>query len=372
MFFTSESVSPGHPDKIADQISDAILDQAISQDPKARVAVECMVKEGLIILAGEMTTSSWVDPQEVARSVIKDIGYVDPQMGFDYRACGVLSVISQQSNDIASGIKYQKSTHSIGAGDQGLMFGYACNQTEQMMPAPILYSHQLMMKYHGLRKDNPLLWPDAKCQVTVEYDSDRALRISDIVFSAQHAAEYKLSELRDYIKNQIILPSFSPSLIKDARMLINPAGQFVQGGPQVDCGLTGRKIIVDSYGGYARHGGGCFSGKDPSKVDRSAAYLARFIAKNIVAAKLANECEVQLSYAIGHAQPISIYVNTFGTGVRPEKELEKIIADKIDLTPSGIINRFDLNRPIYQKTATFGHFGREGFPWEKIEEGIFE
>ena len=371
MLFTSESVSPGHPDKIADQISDAVLDQALTVDQDARVAVECLVKEGLVVLAGEMTTSGWVDAQQIARDVIKSIGYNHPDMGFDYRSCGVLSVISQQSSDIANGISYQDNYGSIGAGDQGLMFGFACNETPNLMPAPIMYAHQLMRAYVALRIEHETLWPDAKCQVTCEYENGRVIAITDVVFSAQHAPVLALDELRDKLQRLIrdVLPH---DLLDNVRLLINPAGLFIQGGPMADCGLTGRKIIVDTYGGYARHGGGAFSGKDPSKVDRSAAYMARYIAKNIVASEYAQKCEVQIAYAIGYPEPVSLYVNT-GTGdERLEKKLEQMIRQSIDLTPSGIIRRFDMLKPIYRETANFGHFGNETFPWEKVEENLLK
>ena len=371
MLFTSESVSPGHPDKVADQISDAILDLALAEDSNAKVAVECLVKEGLVVLAGEMSTTGWVDAQQAARQVIQDIGYIDANMGFDYRACGVLSVISQQSSDIANGISFQADENSIGAGDQGLMFGYACRETEHLMPAPIYFSHLLMQHYVTLRKSHPELWPDAKAQVTVEYRAGKVIGIRDVVVSCQHAHQMALDDLRVLIETQLIRQVLPESYLKNTRFLINPAGRFVEGGPQADCGLTGRKIIVDTYGGYARHGGGCFSGKDPSKVDRSAAYMARFLAKNVVAHGLAERCEVQLAYAIGFAKPVSLYVNTFTNDEAKDQKIEKKILSTIDLSPSGIIERFDLKRPIYRPSATFGHFGRPEFPWEQILETGF-
>ncbi|MBM4211701.1 MAG: methionine adenosyltransferase [Gammaproteobacteria bacterium] len=371
MLFTSESVSPGHPDKVADQISDAILDLALAEDFNAKVAVECLVKEGLVVLAGEMTTSGWVDVQQAARQVIQDVGYVDPNMGFDYRACGVLSVISQQSKDIANGTAYQESEKSIGAGDQGLMFGYACLETEHYMPAPIYFSHLLMQHYVMLRQSHSQLWPDAKAQVTVEYHKGKITGIHDVVVSCQHRHDVELDELRALIERELIRKVLPAEYLQNTRFLINPAGRFVEGGPQADCGLTGRKIIVDTYGGYARHGGGCFSGKDPSKVDRSAAYMARFLAKNIVAHGLAERCEVQLAYAIGFAKPVSLFVNTFSGDEAQDQKIEQKILSTIDLTPSGIIDRFELRRPIYRPTATFGHFGRPEFPWEQVSDSVF-
>lgn len=369
--FTSESVSEGHPDKIADQISDAVLDAILAQDPKARVACEVFVKTGMIMVGGEITTTAWVDVEAISRQVVKDIGYNSSQMGFDWESCAILSAIGKQSPDIARGVDNQIS-QQLGAGDQGLMFGYATKETDVYMPAPIAYAHRLMQKQAKVRKDRILPWlrPDAKCQLTMRYDEHHnPVSIDTVVFSTQHAPEISHQDLIEAVREEIIKPTLPEDwLLPTTRYLINPTGRFVIGGPLGDCGLTGRKIIVDTYGGAARHGGGCFSGKDPSKVDRSAAYAARHVAKNIVAAGLAERCELQLSYAIGVAEPTSIFVETFGTGKLPHAELIKLIYDNFDLTPQGIINYHELLRPIYRQTAVYGHFGRDAFPWERLDK----
>jgi S-adenosylmethionine synthetase len=368
--FTSESVSEGHPDKMADQISDAILDAILEQDRFARVACEVMVKTGMVIVGGEITTSAYVDVEEITRNVVKDIGYNSSQLGFDWKSCAVLCAIGKQSPDIAQGVD-NKKTKTLGAGDQGLMFGYATRETEVLMPAPIAYSHRLMEKHAELRKSEALSWlrPDAKCQLTFRYEQGAPVEVDTVVFSTQHAPEIAQDDLIEAVKEEIIkavLPAHW--LTPRTRYFINPTGRFVIGGPLGDCGLTGRKIIVDTYGGMARHGGGCFSGKDPSKVDRSAAYAARHVAKNIVAAGLADKCELQVSYAIGVAEPTSIYVDTFGTGHLGNHEIIELIQAHFDLTPQGIIDHHDLLRPIYRQTATYGHYGREEFPWERLDK----
>ncbi|MBA4697391.1 MAG: methionine adenosyltransferase [Legionella sp.] len=368
--FTSESVSEGHPDKIADQISDAILDAIIANDPKARVACETLVKTGMVLVGGEITTNTWVDVDAIARQVIKEIGYNSSEMGFDWSSCAVLNAIGKQSPDIARGVD-NLETQVLGAGDQGLMFGYASRETEWYMPAPIAYAHRLMEKQAQLRKMNKLPWlrPDAKCQLTVRYEQGKPIGIDTVVFSTQHAPEIAHADLVEAVREEIIRDVLPEEwLTADTRYYINPTGRFVIGGPLGDCGLTGRKIIVDTYGGVARHGGGCFSGKDPSKVDRSAAYAARHIAKNLVAAGIAEECEVQLAYAIGIAEPTAISVNTFGTSQLPESEIIDMIYTHFSLTPQGIIDHHDLLRPIYLKTATYGHYGRPNFPWERLDK----
>ncbi|HAT7071280.1 TPA: methionine adenosyltransferase [Legionella pneumophila] len=368
--FTSESVSEGHPDKIADQISDAILDAILAQDPKARVACEVLVKTGMVLVGGEITTKAWVDVEEITRHVIKDIGYNSSQMGFDWESCAVLSAIGKQSPDIAQGVDNQQ-TKTLGAGDQGLMFGYASRETDVFMPAPIAYAHRLMEKLAKARKSGQLPWlrPDAKCQLTLKYEQGIPVEVDTVVFSTQHSPDIEHKDLVEAIREEII-KSVLPAewLNNKTRYFINPTGRFVIGGPLGDCGLTGRKIIVDTYGGMARHGGGCFSGKDPSKVDRSAAYAARHVAKNIVAAGLADKCELQISYAIGVAEPTSIFVDTFGTGRLKNSEIIDLIHTHFDLTPQGIINQHDLLRPIYRQTATYGHYGRENFPWERLDK----
>ncbi|MDR1074797.1 MAG: methionine adenosyltransferase [Xanthomonadaceae bacterium] len=365
--FTSESVSEGHPDKIADQISDAVLDAILAQDKRARVACETLVKTGVAIIAGEVTTSAWVDIEALARKVINDIGYTNSEVGFDGHTCGILNLIGKQSPDIAAGVdgtsKKQKKPEEQGAGDQGLMFGYACNETSELMPAPIHYSHRLVEQQAKVRKNGRLGWlrPDAKSQVTLRYDGNRIIGLDAVVLSTQHDPGIKQKDLieavHEYILKPVLPKKWLESLPKN-KIHINPTGIFVIGGPVGDCGLTGRKIIVDSYGGMARHGGGAFSGKDPSKVDRSAAYAARYVAKNVVAAGLADKCEVQVSYAIGVAEPTSISVTTFGTGRIPDGQIEKLIRKHFDLRPYGIIKMLDLVHPIYQRTASYGHFGR--------------
>lgn len=368
--FTSESVSEGHPDKIADQISDAVLDAILTKDPHARVACETMVKTGMVLVGGEITTSAWVDVEDIARQVIKDIGYNSSEMGFDWASCAVLSAIGKQSPDIARGVDNQQ-TKILGAGDQGLMFGYASRETDVFMPAPIAYSHRLMEKQAQMRKDNKLSWlrPDAKCQLTLRYDQGKPVAIDTIVFSTQHSPDISHEDLCEAVREEIIKPVLPKDwLLSDTRYFINPTGRFVIGGPLGDCGLTGRKIIVDTYGGMARHGGGCFSGKDPSKVDRSAAYAARHVAKNLVAAGIADKCEIQVSYAIGIAEPTSISIDTYGTGRLPEDEIIQLIHKNFDLTPQGIIDHHDLLRPIYRQTAAYGHYGRENLPWERLDK----
>lgn len=368
--FTSESVSEGHPDKIADQISDAILDAILMQDPAARVACEVFVKTGMVLVGGEITTKAWVDVEAITREVIKDIGYNSSQMGFDWESCAVLSAIGKQSPDIAQGVD-NETTKILGAGDQGIMFGYASRETDVYMPAPIAYAHRLMEKQASMRKSGALPWlrPDAKCQLTLKYEQGMPVEVDTVVFSTQHAADIDQQELIASVREEIIKTTLPTDWLTDnTRYFINPTGRFVIGGPLGDCGLTGRKIIVDTYGGTARHGGGCFSGKDPSKVDRSAAYAARHVAKNIVAAGIADKCELQISYAIGVAEPTSIFVETFGTGRLKNSEIIELIHTHFDLTPQGIIEHHDLLRPIYRETATYGHYGREQFPWERLDK----
>lgn len=368
--FTSESVSEGHPDKIADQISDAILDAILTQDSRARVACEVFVKTGMVLVGGEITTEAWVDVEAVTRQVVKEIGYNSSQMGFDWESCAVLSAIGKQSPDIARGVD-NELTKVLGAGDQGLMFGYASRETEVYMPAPITYAHRLMEKQASLRKSGILPWlrPDAKSQVTLRYDHGIPVEVDTVVISTQHSEEVSHKDLTEAVREEIIKTTLPAEWLTDkTRYFINPTGRFVIGGPLGDCGLTGRKIIVDTYGGMARHGGGCFSGKDPSKVDRSAAYAARYVAKNIVAAGIADKCELQISYAIGISEPTSIFVETFGTGLLKNNEIIELIRDHFDLTPQGIIEHHNLLRPIYKETATYGHYGREQFPWERIDK----
>ena len=370
--FTSESVSEGHPDKIADQISDAVLDAIITQDKHARVAVETLVKTGVAIVAGEVTTTAWVDLEQIVRDVITDIGYTSSDVGFDGATCGVMNIIGKQSPDINQGVDRAKPEDQ-GAGDQGLMFGYAVNETPQLMPLPIWLSHRLMERQAQLRKDGRLSWlrPDAKSQVTVKYVDGKPDSIDTVVVSTQHAPEMELQAIREAVIEEIIKPMLPKELIKgEIKYLVNPTGRFVVGGPQGDCGLTGRKIIVDTYGGAAPHGGGAFSGKDPSKVDRSAAYAARYVAKNIVAAGLADKCMVQISYAIGVARPTSIMVETYGTGKVSDATLTVLVNEHFDLRPKGIVKMLDLLRPIYTKTAAYGHFGRDEpeFTWESTDK----
>lgn len=370
--FTSESVSEGHPDKVADQLSDAVLDALLENDPGARVACETMVKTGMVILAGEITTKAWVDVEALVRSVVKDIGYDDPAVGFDWQSCAVMNLIGKQSPDIAMGVD-ESEAHEQGAGDQGLMFGYASNETEVLMPAPITYAHLLMRRQAEVRKNGTLPWlrPDAKSQVSFRYQDNKPVAIDAVVLSTQHSQDIASKQLHEAVMDEIILPVLpSQWLHKDTKYFINPTGQFIIGGPVGDCGLTGRKIIVDTYGGMARHGGGAFSGKDPSKVDRSAAYMCRYVAKNIVAAGLAERCEIQVSYAIGVAEPTSISINTFGTGMVSEDRMVQIVREHFDLRPKGLIAMLDLLRPIYRQTAAYGHFGRteEAFSWEKTDK----
>ncbi len=372
--FTSESVSEGHPDKLADQISDSILDAILSQDPTARVAAETLANTGLIVLAGEITTTANVDYIKVARDTIKRIGYDNTDFGIDYKGCAVLVAYDKQSPDIAQGVdKAEDDPLDQGAGDQGLMFGYACNETPQLMPLPIWLSHRIMERQSQLRKDGRLPWlrPDAKSQVTIRYQDGKPVAIDTVVVSTQHAPEMELKAIREAVIEEIIQPILPKELIKgDIKFLVNPTGRFVIGGPQGDCGLTGRKIIVDTYGGAAPHGGGAFSGKDPSKVDRSAAYAGRYVAKNIVAAGLAERCLVQISYAIGVAQPTSIMLETYGTSKVSNERLIQLVREHFDLRPKGIVNMLNLLRPIYSKTAAYGHFGRDEpeFSWEATDK----
>jgi len=370
--FTSESVSEGHPDKVADQISDAVLDALLAQDPRSRVACETLVKTGMVVLAGEITTNAWVDLEALVRKVVCDIGYDHGDIGFDGQSCAVLNAIGKQSADIAMGVD-EAADHEQGAGDQGLMFGYASNETDVLMPAPITYSHLLVKRQAEVRKNKTLPWlrPDAKSQITFRYENHKPVAIDAVVLSTQHSPEINAKSLHEAVMDEIILPVLPKEwLHKDTKYFINPTGQFIIGGPVGDCGLTGRKIIVDTYGGMARHGGGAFSGKDPSKVDRSAAYMARYVAKNIVAAGLAERCEIQVSYAIGVAEPTSISVETFGTSKLSEDKLVKIIREHFDLRPKGLIAMLDLLKPIYQTTAAYGHFGRteSSFSWEKTDK----
>lgn len=368
--FTSESVSEGHPDKIADQISDAVLDEILKQDPKARVACETYVKTGMALVGGEITTSAWVDIENLTRQVIADIGYNHSDMGFDAHSCAVLNAIGKQSPDINQGVDRANPLEQ-GAGDQGIMFGYATNETDVLMPAPITYAHRLMEQQAKVRKSGKLDWlrPDAKSQLTFIYEDNKIKGIDAVVLSTQHAEQVDQKTVFEGVMEEIIKPILpSEWLSQNTKYFINPTGRFVIGGPMGDCGLTGRKIIVDTYGGAARHGGGAFSGKDPSKVDRSAAYAARYVAKNIVAAGLADRCEIQLSYAIGVAEPTSIMVETFGTGKVSNEVLVRLVREHFDLRPYGLIQMLDLIRPIYRETAAYGHFGREHFPWEKTDK----
>ena len=370
--FTSESVSEGHPDKICDQISDAVLDAAIKGDSKSRVACETLCKTGFVVVAGEITTRSQIDFAAVARQVIKDIGYTGSDMGFDWETCGVLTAIEPQSPDISQGVSEGTGLHKEqGAGDQGLMFGYACDETPELMPAPIMYSHALMQRLAKVRKSKKVdfLRPDSKSQVTVEYENDKPKRIETVVISTQHSPSVKHKQLREAVMELCIKKTLPKKLLDSkTKYFINPTGRFVIGGPHGDAGLTGRKIIVDTYGGMGRHGGGAFSGKDPSKVDRSACYYARYVAKNIVAAGLASRAEVQVAYAIGVAKPVGVYVNTFGTGKMDDAKLQKYIASKFDFRPKALIAELKLLRPIYTKTAAYGHFGRTEFSWERTDK----
>lgn len=368
--FTSESVSEGHPDKIADQISDAVLDEILKQDLEAHVACETFVKTGMVLVGGEITTSAWVDIENLVRNVVCDIGYNHSDIGFDANSCAVLNAIGKQSPDINQGV-VKADPKEQGAGDQGLMFGFACNETDVFMPAPITYAHRLMEKQAEVRKNGTLPWlrPDAKSQVTFIYDNNGNIEgIDTIVLSTQHSPDVSNKDIHEGVTEEIIKKVIPEKWITNkTKFFINPTGRFVIGGPMGDCGLTGRKIIVDTYGGYARHGGGAFSGKDPSKVDRSAAYAARYVAKNIVAAGLADKCEIQVSYAIGVAEPVSVSIDTFGTGKYSEEKLVDIVKENFDLRPYGLIEMLNLKRPIYQKTAAYGHFGRSEFPWEQLD-----
>lgn len=370
--FTSESVSEGHPDKIADQISDAILDAMLQQDRAARVACETLVKTGMVLVGGEVTTKAWVDIEQIVRNVVRDIGYNSSEMGFDWESCAVMSAIGKQSPDIAQGVD-RTINENQGAGDQGLMFGYATNETAVLMPAPIYYAHELVKRQAELRKEDVLAWlrPDAKSQITFRYVNNKPVGIDAVVLSTQHHPDIEQNMLIEAVIEEIIKPTLPEEWVdKNTKYYVNPTGRFVIGGPLGDCGLTGRKIIVDTYGGMARHGGGCFSGKDPSKVDRSAAYACRYVAKNIVAAGIADRCEIQISYAIGVAEPISIFVDTFGTGKIPDHEIIKLIREHFDLRPYGIIKMLDLLQPVYRQTASYGHFGREDIhvSWEKTDK----
>ncbi|RLB73822.1 MAG: methionine adenosyltransferase [Deltaproteobacteria bacterium] len=368
--FTSESVGEGHPDKVADQISDAVLDAILEQDPKARVACETLVTTGMAVIAGEITTTAYADLPAIVRQTIKEIGYNDSAIGFDYKTCAVLTSIDQQSPDISQGVSEGEGLFTEqGAGDQGLMFGFACNETPELMPMPITFAHRLTQKLATVRKQGTLnfLRPDSKSQVSIQYIDDKPTRIDTVVISTQHNPEVLYDDLQEAIIEEVIKPILPLDLLDNkTRYLINPTGRFVVGGPMGDCGLTGRKIIVDTYGGQGSHGGGAFSGKDPSKVDRSASYMARYVAKNIVAAGLARKCEVQLAYAIGVAEPVSVMINSYGTGKIPSNQIAKIVQDEFDMRPAAIIQQLDLLRPIYRKTAAYGHFGRElpEFTWE--------
>ena len=367
--FTSESVSEGHPDKIADQISDAVLDAILTEDPMARVACETFVKTGMVLVGGEINTHAWVDIEKITRDTVRDIGYVSSDMGFDADSCAVLNAIGKQSDDINQGVD-RGSREEQGAGDQGLMFGYACNETQELMPAPIMFSHKLVRKQAEVRKSGKLDWlrPDAKSQVTFVYENGQPIGIDAVVLSTQHSDNIDTPSLREAVMEEIIKPVLPEQWITPATQFhINPTGRFVIGGPVGDCGLTGRKIIVDTYGGMARHGGGAFSGKDPSKVDRSAAYAGRYVAKNIVAAGLADKCEIQVSYAIGVVEPTSISINTFGTGKVSDDVITRLVREHFDLRPYGLIQMLDLERPIYLPTAAYGHFGHEAYPWEKTD-----
>ncbi|HIJ79003.1 MAG: methionine adenosyltransferase [Desulfobulbaceae bacterium] len=372
--FTSESVSEGHPDKVADQISDAVLDAILTQDKKSRVACETMVTTGMAIIAGEITTSAWVDMPQVVRETIKEIGYNSSDMGFDWQSCAVLTSIDKQSADIAVGVDEGTGLDlDQGAGDQGLMFGYACDQTKVLMPMPIIYAHRLTMRQAEVRKAGILPWlrPDAKSQVTIEYENKKPKRVEAVVLSTQHTPDVSYEDLKEGVMEEIIKPILPANMVdKDTKYFINPTGRFVIGGPVGDCGVTGRKIIVDTYGGMGSHGGGAFSGKDPSKVDRSSSYMGRYVAKNIVAAGIATEVEVQVAYAIGISKPVSINVNTFGTGRISDERVKQLIEQVFDLRPKAIVEQLDLLRPIYKKTAAYGHFGRElpEFTWEKTDK----
>jgi S-adenosylmethionine synthetase len=369
--FTSESVGEGHPDKVCDQISDAVLDDALRQDKDSHVACEAFTTTGMVLVGGEITTTGYIDLQNIVRGVLKSIGYDNPDYGIDYQSCSVISTIQKQSPDIAQGVNGTGLHHEMGAGDQGMMFGYACSETPSLMPAPITLAHQIMFTASQVRKSGvlPFLRPDGKCQVTVQYSGDKPVRVTTVVLSHQHSEEVTYKELQESLIETVIKKAIPASLLDNKTIYhINPTGRFVIGGPHGDTGLTGRKIIVDTYGGMARHGGGAFSGKDPTKVDRSASYMARYIAKNIVASGACTRCEVQIAYAIGIAKPVSLYVSTFGTGKVPDGKIEKAVNDLFDLTPRGIIQTLDLQRPVFKETAAYGHFGRDGFTWEKTDK----
>ena len=372
--FTSESVGEGHPDKVADQISDSVLDAILAEDPKGRVACETLVSTGLVVISGEITTKAHINYREIAQEAVRRIGYDNSEIGFDYKSCAILTAINRQSPDIAQGVNEGQGLDlDQGAGDQGLMFGYACNETPSLMPLPIYYAHRLMQRQAEVRKDGRLPWlrPDAKSQLSVHYVDGKPVSIDTVVISTQHDPDVSHAQISDAVIEEIIAPVLPKELLSDkTRYLVNPTGRFVVGGPHGDCGLTGRKIIVDTYGGMARHGGGAFSGKDPSKVDRSAAYAARYVAKNVVAAGLADRCEVQIAYAIGVAKPVSLMVETFGTGKIADEKIVELIGHHFDLRPKGIIQTLNLLRPIYTKTAAYGHFGREEpeFTWEAIDK----
>lgn len=365
-FFTSESVTEGHPDKICDRVSDAVLDAILAQDRNARVACETVVTTGLMMVMGEITTTAHIDIQAIARGAVEEIGYDRAKYGFDCHTCGVITALDKQSPDIALGVDRD------GAGDQGMMFGFACDETDELMPMPIYYAHKLAMRLTRVRKDGimPYLRPDGKTQVTVEYEDDKPVRIDTIVVSSQHDPDVTQEQIHNEIIENVVKPVIPQELIKDTKYFINPTGKFVVGGPQGDSGLTGRKIIVDTYGGYAAHGGGSFSGKDPTKVDRSACYAARYVAKNIVAAGLARKCQIELAYAIGVAEPVSVLIDTYGTETIPVKEIEKRVKREFDLTPAAIIKALDLRRPIYKQVSSYGHFGRNDLdlPWEKTDK----
>jgi S-adenosylmethionine synthetase len=372
--FTSESVGEGHPDKLCDQVSDAVLDACLADDPESHVACECFATTGMILVGGEITTSTYVDIQQLARDVVRDIGYTNPDYGIDYESMAVLNSIHAQSPDINQGVVgkgLKEFEGRQGAGDQGLMFGFACSETPELMPAPLMYAHKLLLRAALLRKAKEIPWlrPDAKSQVTLEYEGHKPIRIDTVVVSHQHDPEISYETIRETVIEEIIRPILEPTglLSKDTKFFINPTGRFVIGGPAGDTGLTGRKIIVDSYGGMGRHGGGAFSGKDPSKVDRSAAYVARYVAKNIVAAGLAERCELQLAYAIGVPDPVSVMVDSFGTGKAPDKRIAEAVRRVFALDPAGIIASLDLKKPVYRKTAAYGHFGRDGFTWENTD-----
>ena len=369
--FTSESVGEGHPDKVCDQVSDAVLDEAIRQDPTSHVACESFATTGMVLVGGEITTTGYIDLPQVVRGVLKAIGYTDPSYGIDYESCSVVSTIQRQSPDIAQGVNGTGLHHELGAGDQGMMFGYACNETPSLMPAPISLAHKIMQIAAKARKDGVLsfLRPDGKCQVSVQYVNGKPARVATVVLSHQHSEEVAYKELQEALIETVIKKAIPAELLDSKTVYhINPTGRFVIGGPHGDTGLTGLKIIVDTYGGMSRHGGGAFSGKDPTKVDRSASYMARYVAKNIVAAGLCDRCEVQVAYAIGIAEPVSLFVSTFDTGKVPDEQIEKAVSEVFDLTPQGIIRTLDLLKPIYRETSNYGHFGREGFTWEKTDK----